>query len=90
MHRRAAAALSAGSRVPIWPESLRTPQKQKEKENKTPNSWCFVFLHHLAFLRHIIILTFQVDRLAGATCCDPEAQKQLTSRVIALMMKLHP
>lgn len=63
MYRRAAAALSAGSTVPIWPESLRTSQKLKEKEKKTPNSWCFVFLHHLAFLRHIIILTFQADRL---------------------------
>lgn len=51
----------------------------------------FCFLHHLAFLRHIKVLTFQADRSdEEQPAVTHKAQKQLTSRVIALMMNLHP
>lgn len=51
-----------GSNLAKIPPYTTPPKKER---NKTPHSWwCFFFLHHLAFLRHIEVLTFQADRFA--------------------------
>lgn len=67
------------------------PSKTKKMSFKTPHSWCLCFLHHRAFpLRHIEVLTLQADRLADERPAVTQKHKELTSHVIALMMRLHP
>lgn len=53
-------------KVKIWPNPSLHPQKKKRKRKKKlkHHTAGVFFLHHLAFLRHIKVLTFQADRLA--------------------------
>lgn len=71
---------------PLPAPSTRKRNKRGKKNTKELMFCFFSFLHHFAFpLRHIEVLTSRAER--GATCRDPKPQ--LTSRVIALKMKLH-